>query len=240
MRRENTRHLIGLMGGATAMAVVSIAWADGAVIDRIYNPYVQPLEREIEMRSLFQNDDRQEDFDEVLLGVGRSLSERVSVEVYAIGSRTSGQDFSPDAAEVELKWQLTEQGEFAFDLGMLFELEREFEDNVWEASTSVLINRDLGRWTASANLDFIYEWGGGIDNELDTSLHLQTRYRLKEAFEPAIEFHAGEDTLAAGPVMTGLFRFSSGRKFRWSAGYFTGLDSISPDSTVRITIEYEF
>ncbi len=229
-----------LVFGAGAMIAASNASGDGAVIDRIYDPYVQPLEREIELRSLLQNDNELTDFDEVLLGMGRSLGDRFAMEVYAIGSRTPGQDFTLDAAEVELKWQLTEQGEFAFDWGLLFELEREFDNNVWEASTSVLVNRDFGRWTASANLDFIYEWGSGIVNELDTTIHLQTRYRLKEAFEPAVEFHAGEDTIAAGPVITGLFRVSAGQKFRWSVGYFAGLDSVSPDSTVRVTVEYEF
>lgn len=216
------------------------AFADGTVIDRLYDPYVQPLEREIEFRMLAEHDDEIPDVQQHLLGLGQSLTDRVAVEIYAIGTTGRGDGYEIDASEIELKWQLTEQGEFSWDWGMLFELEREFEVNAWEASTSVLAAKDHGQWSTIVNLDLIYEWGNGIADEVDTTLHLQTRYRWREVFEPGVELHAGEDTRAIGPVFSGLYRVSAGKKFRWSLGLFAGLDDVSPESTVRLNLEYEF
>jgi hypothetical protein len=229
--------------GSLALALAfaaRIVLADGVVVDRMYEPYVQPLETELEFRSVTQHNTETPDVQKQLLGLGRSLTDRIAVEVYAIGTHGKDEDLSIDSTEIEVKWQLTEQGEYAVDWGLLFELEREFEDNAWEASTSILTTRDLGRWTGTANLDFIYEWGSGIDNEFETTLHLQMRYRYREAFEPGFEFHAGQDTIAAGPVLTGLYRIATGHKLRWSLGAFTGLDNVSPDNIVRANLEYEF
>ena len=99
------------------------ASADGIVIDRIYDPYVQPLETELEWRSIFQSDDTLGDVQKHFFGFGRSFSDRWAGEIYAIGTKESGGSLSFDTYELEFKWQLTEQGEYAFDWGMVFELE---------------------------------------------------------------------------------------------------------------------
>lgn len=214
--------------------------ADGIVVDKIYDPYVQPLETELEWRLISQSDDLFPDIQQHSFGLGRSLSDRWAVEIYAIGVDGPGQSLSIDAYEFEVKWQLTEQGEYAFDWGLLFELEREVEKNAWELSTNLLASRDFGKVTATANLSLIYEWGEGLPNEFETALHAQTRYRFKEAFEPAIELHMGQDTIVLGPAITGLFRISSGNKLRWELGIFAGLDDQSPDQTIKANVEFEF
>lgn len=214
--------------------------ADGIVVDQIYDPYVQPLETELELRSIIQSDDAMEDAQKHSLGFGRSLSDRWSLEIYAIGTKTGSESLSVNAFELEAKWQLTEQGEYAFDWGMLFEVEHESDDKIWEASAALISSRDFGRWTGRANLGVVYEWGSGIDNEIETELRVQARYRLKESFEPAIELHAGQGSKAMGPTLTGLLRLSPGRKLRWDAGVFFGLDNDSADQTIKLNLEYEF
>jgi uncharacterized protein involved in tolerance to divalent cations len=168
------------------------------------------------------------------------LSDRWAVELYAIGLKGPNENLSVDTYELEAKWQLTEQGEYAFDWGLLFELEREIEENAWEFSTQMLVSRDWGRVSAVANVGVIYEWGERIQNEIETTLRVQTRYRLQEAFEPGLELHMGQDTRAIGPALTGLVRVSRGRKIRWELGLFAGLDEKSPDRTVKANIEFEF
>ena len=228
---------------AVVLGALLVPWcvnADGLVVDRIYDPYVQPLETELDWRSVIASDDELADVQKHSLGFGRSLTDRWAVELYVIGAKTSGDSLSIDAYEAEAKWQLTEQGEYAFDWGVVFELERETEDNVWEASSTLISSRDFGRWTGIANLGVIYEWGSGIDNEIETELSMQARYRLRETLEPAVELHMGQDTKALGPALTGLHRLSPGKKLRWEAGVFFGLDDESPDHTVKLTFEYEF
>jgi len=214
--------------------------ADGLVVDKVYDPYVQPLEKELEFRSLVQYDDDFPDLQRHSLGFGSALGERWFAEFYAIALKTSGESLRIDTYELELKRQLTEQGEFAFDWGLLFELEREADVDVWEFSTSVLIAREIASWTATANVDFIYEWGSPINDEFETALHAQMRYRWRQRFEPGLEIHVGQDTTAIGPVFSGLHRVNVGSKLRWELGYFTGLDDSTADHTLRLSIEYEF
>jgi len=216
------------------------ASADGLIIDKIYDPYVQPLEKELEFRTLFQADDDIEEIQRHSLGFGSAIGQRWFAELYAIALKSEGESLHVDTFELEFKRQLTEQGEYPVDWGLLFELEREADVNSWELTTSLLAARDFGRWTALANFDFIYEWGEHIANEFETAAHLQVRHRTSEAAEPGVEVHVGQDTFAVGPVVTGLARFGGSRKIRWSAGYFAGLGSTTPDHTARVFFEYEF
>ena len=217
-----------------------IALADGIVVTKIYDPYVQPLETEIEYRFVGQTDDRDPDAEKHWLGFGRSLSDRWAIELYAIAQRGLGESLSIDTYEFEAKWQLTEQGEFAFDWGLLFELEREIEGNAWEMSTQLLATRDFGKTTATANLGVIYEWGERVSNEIETSLRLQMRYRWREIIEPSLEIHIGQDTFAAGPNLSGTIRAAQGRKLRWELGMFRGLEGRGPGHIVKANLEFEF
>ena len=55
-----------------------------------------------------------------------------------------------------------------------------------------------------------------------------------------LELHVGQDTKALGPALAGLLRLSPGKKLRWEAGIFFGMDDNSPDQTVKLNLEYEF
>ncbi|MDY6828658.1 MAG: hypothetical protein SV583_04720 [Pseudomonadota bacterium] len=217
-----------------------MAQADSASADRIYHPYVQPLEKEIELRTLFEDDRRGEDRWLTKLGYGRSLGSRWAVEGYLIGARTTGESFSLAAYELEALWQVTEQGEYAADWGALFELEKEDGADIWEASAALLSERQWGRYVGTANLRVGYEGGGDIDNEWESALALQGRYRWRPQLEPALEFHAAQDLLAVGPVLLGTVRLQGALGLRWEAGLFAGLDGDSPDLTARAVLEYEF
>ncbi|MDH5322985.1 MAG: hypothetical protein OEW81_11295 [Gammaproteobacteria bacterium] len=222
------------------LLVPAAACADGIVVDRIYDPYVEALETEIELRSILQYDDELGDAQKYSFGVGHALSDRWALEFYAIGTRFDNEHLSINAYELEAKWQLTEQGEFAFDWGVVFEIERGIDTQIWEVTARLLASRDFGRWTGIANLGLVYEWGSGVEDEIETELRAQARYRLSESLQPAFEFHLGQDTLALGPVLTGLYRLSPGRKLRWEAGVFLGMDDESPDRTLKLNVEYEF
>ena len=218
------------------------ALADGNLVDRVYDPYVEPLETEIEWRAVGARDSDEPELDGLWqhrLGVGYGFSDRWFGEVYAIGEKQPQDDFEVEAVELEAKWQLTEQGEYAADWGMLFELEREFSANQWEAAATLITARDWGRWTGTANLALEYEWGR-VSEEFETELRAQARYRLSPHFEPALELYAAEDLLGIGPVAVGSWRLDGGRQLRWEVGVIQGLTSESPDQTLRLLLEYEF
>ena len=208
--------------------------ADGAVIDKVYHPYVQSLEREFEWRQISANDTQI-----YRLGIGRSITDRLFVEGYLI-AKDVGNHLQLDAYEIEAKWQLTEQGEYTTDWGVLFELEKEQHDNTWEASAGLLMEKEWGRWIATANVKIIYEWGAKVKNELEVSLASQVRYRYKRYLEPAIELYSGEQGVALGPVLMGDIGLATAKKLHWEFGSILGFDSKAPSNTWRLLMEYEF
>lgn len=222
--------------------ILAAGWAtaDGIVVNRVYDPYVQALETEIEWRSLVQDDEDIPELHKHSIGVGRSLSERWFAEFYTTGTRDANHSLDVDVFELELKRQITEQGEYAFDWGAVFEIERDVDDDVWEIGATLVSARDIGRWSAIANLGLFFEAGAGVDDELESRFHAQARYRLMELFEPAVEVHVGQDTAALGPAVTGTYRPAPGRTLGWNAGVFWGIDDETPDRIFKLNVEFEF
>lgn len=217
-------------------------WADSYVVDKVYHPYVNPLEREFEFRSILLQDD-----DENLDGSGlyrvafaHAFAERWRGEFYLIAADRPQESFALAGYELELKWQLTEQGEYFSDWGMLFEFEHERDTDIQELRTSVLTEKEFGILTGTLNLSAVYEWGDAINNEFETELAAQLRYRYAPLFEPAIELYVGQAFSGVGPVALGSARFGAGRKLRWELGVILGVNSTSPDQIWRAMLEYEF
>ena len=107
-------------------------------------------------------------------------------------------------------------------------------------ATGLLAEKEWGKWSGTANLFVINEWGSDIVDELETRLGLQARYRYLPAFEPALELYSGEDTRGIGPAVLGQVRLGNKRQLKWEAGAIFGMDSKSPDTTLRFLLEFEF
>lgn len=220
----------------------AIVLADGTAIDKIYHPYVQPLEREIEFRANVENnaDSPEGDGRVYRLGYGQSFGESWFGELYLIGEKNDDESLRLEEFEIEALWQLTEQGEFFADWGLLFELGKARSEDIMEFSTGLLVEKEWRRWSGTANLFGMYEFGSEIDNEFESALGLQVRYRHSRALEPAVEFYAGEETRGLGPVIMGSWPLGEARQIRWEGGVVFGLDSETPDETFRVLLEYEF
>lgn len=228
--------------GAIATLSPLIARADGSVVDKVYHPYVDAMESEIEFRSLFQNLPSASGLPRNVqqLSWGASVGQALFAEAKIVGSKPQTAGFELSAVEVELKWQLTEQGEYAADWGMLFEYEQGIEQDINEVTVGVLAEKELGRWSSTANLFLISEWGDAIESEFETALGLQARYRYSRLFEPAVEFYLGQDTVGFGPVVIGRANIGMRRSLSWEIGALAGLSDKSPNSTFRLLLEYEF
>lgn len=216
--------------------------ADGSVVDKIYHPYVDALEQEIEWRAIHQDDQpgAEDNLQLHRFGYGRAIGERWFGEVYLIGEKSDDTEFKIEAYELEAKWQLTEQGEYSADWGLLFELEKEAHESIWEFSTGILVEKEWGRWSSTANLVLTHEWGSDIEDEIESSAGVQVRYRLSRWLEPALEFYSGEDTQAIGPVLMGNINTGIRQNLHWETGIIFGIDEDSPNTTLRALIEYEF
>lgn len=109
-----------------------------------------------------------------------------------------------------------------------------------EAVRRLLIEHEWRRWAGTANIYGAYEFGDDVDNEFETALVLQGRYRHSRELEAAVEVYLGEDTKGLGPVMMGSWPLVGRRQLRWEGGIIFGLDSDTADQTLRVLFEYEF
>lgn len=234
-RARNFAVLLVLLGA-------SQVHADGVVVDKVYHPYVDALESELEYRSIVQGEQRGLATPGQLhqLSLGTAFGSRMFAEVYAIAERPRSGGMELAAWEVELKWQLSEQGEYWADFGVLVEYENERNLDVEEFTLALLAEKEWGNWSSVANFHVINEWGDDINPEVETILALQARYRYSRLFEPGIEFYAGQNTRGIGPVLQGTFTTGIRKSVHWEAGLILGLDDKSADSTWRFLLEYEF
>ncbi len=226
------------------VAVIPVeAFADGSLIDKIYHPYVQLMEREIEFRSSLRSDDEKSpanSTDTYRIAYGKTLKENLFGEIYLVGEKKPEGSFSISAAELELKWQLTEQGEYLADWGVLFDFERSFNDEKNEISAVLITESQWNKWITTVNLHLSYEWGEQTKDEFDTGLSMQARYRYSRMLEPALELYLGENSYGFGPVLLGNIRLGKGKQINWEAGVIGRLQQSTPETTYRLLIEFEF
>ncbi len=245
------------------------AAASAIFIDKIYNPYVNALEHELEYRAVTYRDNHNklDNGQQHKLAYGQSISDRWFAEIYITGSNSSqgslsrnsygiddndletendilkgdGYDsVSAEGYELEFKWQATEQGEYAFDTGFLFEFEREQEAEIWEAATALLLSKELGKITFTTNIFLIYENGKYTPTEFENAANFQFIYRLSPVFEPAIEIYRAQNTFGIGPVLMGTARLSAGKKLHWELGVIAGIIDETPDASIKGLLEFEF
>jgi hypothetical protein len=216
--------------------------SDGFVIDKIYHPYVEAMTKELEWRMVYQDEhDYSPDNSQLhRFAFGQAITDRWFAEMYLNVSKIPGKSFDTESVELELIHQLTEQGEYWLDWGVVFELEKEIGEDIWEAGVGILAEKEAGRWSLTTNLIVTEEWGDDIEDELESRLALQARYRFSQQFEPALELHKGENTFALGPAIMGDINAGVRRSWHWEAGLLLGLDNDSPQHTIRAGIEYEF
>lgn len=213
--------------------------ADGAVVDKIYHPYVLPNEMEFEWRLSSRQFDQGNELAQ-WFSFGVSVAEDVILELYLVGERDEFDDFSLQGYEIETRWMLTQQGQYWADWGLLFEIERQKNDDNYEVSAGLLFEKEFDRMSLTLNAFLIYEWGNTVDNEFETQFRAQWRYRWLPQLQPAIEIYQGEGFTGIGPAFMGIQRFSGQRQLKWEASFITAIDAINKDHTLRLAIEYEF
>jgi hypothetical protein len=217
--------------------------ADGLNITQIYAPYVQILEQEIELvaiadsQSQNQNQNQEPSYNWQKIGYGRSLLPSLYSELSL--TRVDDGHRTDTMLELENIWQLTEQGEYASDWGLLLELETFLDKSAREVSLGILNNWDIGKFSLLTNASIMYESGEDIRDEWETLLAIQGRYRRGQAWEPTVEVFVGQDTLAVGPGLTGVIKGAGARQLRWNMVVLNDFDTRS-DLVLKLEIEYEF
>jgi len=218
-----------------------LSFADGVVVDKVYSPYVLPQETEVEWRVMSRNSEDSGNQLGQRLGYGHSLTEYITLEAYLVGERELHSDnFGLAGYELEMRWMLTDQGQYWADWGVLFEIEKEHTKDNWEVSTGVLVEKEFGKTSLTVNLFAIYEWGHTIDNEWEAEARVKYRYRYLPQVQPALELYIGENYVGLGPAIQGIQRFDGQKQLKWEAAFITELSNNDKDHILRVALEYEF
>lgn len=218
---------------------ISVSWADGIPVDKVYHPYVLANEREVEWRLT----SRQNDNGNVLaqrLAYGHALSEYLTLEGYLVGERDDVGDFGLSSYELEARWMLTNQGELWADWGMLFEIEKQHKKDAYEITTGVLFEKEFTQTSLTINALLVYEWGKDLQSEFETEFRLKYRYRYLPALQPSLEIYTGEDFVGIGPGFMGVHRYQGQKQLKWELAFIAGLNGDAKDHTLRFALEYEF
>ena len=249
----------GAAAALVAAAFVTLAAAttrDAQAGGKVYSPYVEMGELEIEYRPSvsIDGDDAKDNAQKHPLGVGYGFTDWWAVELYAIWQREPGSNEPTpfEAFELENRFQLTERGEYWADVGLLVEYERtDSGSSPDELAISLLAAKELGKFTATYNLEFAREIGNGAPDDVALAQRIQLKYRLDPEFEPAIEVFSEFGPIDAipgfnsqahyvGPVATGVIPLNdSGLKLKYNAGYLFGVSDEAADGVVKAIVELE-
>ncbi|HEU5047529.1 MAG TPA: hypothetical protein VFT64_06775 [Rickettsiales bacterium] len=221
-----------------------------AIDGKVYSPDVVKGEAEIEYAGTdtFDSDKSKNAIQEHQFSVGYAPTDFWATEVYfATFERGPGQPIDYTANEFENIFQLTPQGKYWLDAGILasyhFAAKADAADSV---ELKLLLQKDIGPITAIANIGAEREVGSHAEAGNDISSAINARYRWKDYFQPGLELQSGYGKLGdrasynqqeqyLGPIAYG--QIIPGLKYE--AGYFAGISTASASSAMRLKLEYE-
>ena len=234
--RELTMYFIIIL-----MSLVSLNAHADDVVDRVYSPHVLPFENDIEWRMMSRQNDEGNDLLQ-RVAFGTALSENIITEVFLVGERNDRDDFELSSYEVEVRWMLTEQGEYPSDWGILLEVEKQPRKDSWEVSVGLANEWELGVTSLRSNAIVKHLWGSARNQGANTEaeLRLQWRYRLSPALQPALELYSDRNYFGIGPAIIGEKHISPREFWNWELAFVKGLNGQSKDHTLRAVIEYKF
>lgn len=246
--RSNSRILILWLGLLNA----GIAFAGPA--DYVYTPTVEYGEKEIDFKygTARQKDGTLKQVASV--GFGYGAEEYWFTEFYLKHERAGNQ--TANLAEWENKFQLTETGKYAVDLGLITELEAPLSANTpWEFRFGPLFQTESGKLQLNGNLLFERAFGhadeSGVPYATNFLYQWQAKYRWKQEFEYGLQgmgelgkwndwSSQSEQIHNAGPAVFGRFVLGKRQAIRYNAAWLFGASEATPKHTFRMQVEYEY
>ena len=243
--------LIHSMHGAFLVLAVSSALvcmpSQANASHKVYSPYVEKGELEIEARGHVDEDGARKNKYEV----GYGFTDWWFSSVFAEYEQSPGSSLNHSATSWENIFQLTEPGKHWLDSGLYVEYESPVGGGPAKLETKLLLEKAMGRYVNTANLVVAREVGSGASGDVELEYAWRTKFRFKPEFEPGIELYGAAGTLAApkfdssqstqiGPVATGKFHLRGRSAIVYELGYLFGLNDASPGGSVKWLIEYEY
>jgi hypothetical protein len=238
-----------------AALLAALPLASRAAPFKVYSPTVQQGVAEVEYRGYVDSDHRSElnKSQEQNFSVGYGLTDYWFTEVYTVYGKDGSAPLKNQSIEWENRFQLTPQGKYPVDYGLLAEFEfatRSGDPN--EFSIAPIFESELSRHLlATANLFFERQFGG-TEREPGTTFAYagRLRYHLNRYFDPALELFGEPGEIGRfgawdrqdhwmGPAFYGEARLGHGA-LEYSAALLFGTSQAASDRRAVVRLEYEF
>lgn len=238
-----------------AALLAALPLASRAAPFKVYSPTVQQGVAEVEYRGYVDSDHRSElnKSQEQNFSVGYGLTDYWFTEVYTIYGKDGSAPLKNESIEWENLFQLTPQGKYPVDYGVLTEFEfatRSGAPN--EFSIAPIFESELSRHLlATVNLFFERQFGG-TEREPGTTFAYagRLRYHLNRYFDPALELFGEPGEIGRfgawdrqdhwmGPAFYGEERLGHGA-LEYSAALLFGTSQAASDRRAVVRLEYEF
>ncbi len=228
---------------AAAAASFTAPRAEAGVADKVYRPLVEYGETEVEFRSGYVKDEREElnGTQAYVIDFGQGVTAWWFTE--AVLEIEKEPDASLEAEELEWEniFQLTEQGEYFVDLGFFAELKLPLEvEYAYGLEVGPMLQKETGPLVHNLNLLAEWAFGNGFQTENELGYTLQSRWRSGTAVEGGIQGFGVEDAHLLGPAVFGQGRMGEHGKFKWDAAILAGLTDDAEDWRLRWELEFEF
>jgi len=217
----------------------------------VYSPLVEEGEMAVELHGHydFDRNDALDGGQQYKAEFEWSPVARWRTELLAEFEREPGGSLDTTEVAWENVFQLTEQGQYWADFGLVAELAHSLEQGGHNGlELGLLAQKDVGRHEARVNLLCERPFTNGAETAMRYAW--QYRYRLGERFEPGVEMYGGlgdwgdigsfhDHQQQIGPAAFGRLRTAAGA-FKYEVGLLFGLNDSTPDATLRVLLEYEF
>ena len=236
-------------GALTALLSLQLPTAHADPAAKVYLPSVVEGETEVELRGGYQrwrdhDDDRER---QVIVDVGYALTSWWKSELAVGVTRLPGTSTRLDEVEWENIFALTEPGQYWLDVGLFAELARDHAEGRNVVAIGPMFQKEFGRLQANANLLFERQLGTHAEPGAEIDYAWQLKWRGNPRFEPGVQGFgtigrtndfARETEHKIGPAFFSQAALGA-RKIKFDAAVLFGLHRNTPDTTIRLNLEYE-
>lgn len=233
-----------------AMGMLCLPSAHAGPADYVWTPTVEQGEKEIDFK--FGTSDSDPRKTQATLGLGYGANAWWFTEVYVKYAKNGGDRYKYDAVEWENKFQLTETGKYAMDVGLITEIEipRDSDEGI-EFKIGPLFQTEFGKLQLNGNILFEKRFDAATSSPTEMGYQWQAKYRWQPRLEYGLQgfgsLGAWDDWDAAnkqshkiGPAVFGKFAAGEHQTIKYNAAWLFGVSDGAPDNTFRLQAELEF
>jgi len=236
------------------LCALYIGDATAGAADYVYTPTVEQGEKEIDFKygTAKQLDGTRSTA--TSLGFGYGATDYWFTELYLKRELEGGEGLS--LAEWENKFQLTETGKYAVDIGLITEIEAPLNSGKepWEFKIGPLFQTEFGKLQLNGNVLFERKFGNkDADDSHVTEMgyQWQVKYRLQSEFEFGLQGlgemgewdnwnRANSQIHRIGPAVFGKVKLGHKQALKYNTALLFGSSEAAPNHTFRMQLEYEF